>query len=156
MPLGCGIFPPHQFTGKRSLSEDTIPTQIGSLYNAAQRFSQIGRDEMPVIQFVFRYNKFAVGIKYNKIRIVARRDPAFARLATGEPRRALSHPVDQIDQLESSSAGFGPHQRQRYGETGNPAPRSLETTLNEPLHRWRTRRMVRYHHVNRSIFKSLP
>ena len=32
---------------------------------------KIRGDRMPVIQFVFRHNEFAVGIKHNEIRIIA-------------------------------------------------------------------------------------
>src|SRR5579864_2848101 len=151
-----GVFPTHGFTGKFSFSKYTIPAQIRGLHRAAQGFSQVRRDWMLVVQSVFRQNEFAVGVKNNKIRIVARGDASLVSVATGQASGALCHPVHEIKQRESSSTGLSPHQRQRDGETGNPAPGGSEITLVQPLHRWRAGRMVGDHHVDRSLPKALP
>src|SRR5579864_130766 len=92
-----GIFPTGGFTGKFSLGNYRISTQIGSSYHAAQCFSQIRRDGMPVMQFVFSQDKFAVGVKDNEIGVVTRGDASLMHIATSEASRALRHPVREIE-----------------------------------------------------------
>src|SRR5580693_10745988 len=76
------VFPPLSLTRKLSVGKHRIPPQIGSLHHAAQCFSQVRRERMPVMQSVFRHDEFAIGIEYNKIRIVARGKSALARVTT--------------------------------------------------------------------------
>src|SRR5579859_2745752 len=78
------IFPTGRFTGKFLDSKYGISAQIRRLDHAAQGFSQIWRDRMPVVQSVFRHNKFAVGIKHNEVSIAARGDVTFVRIATSK------------------------------------------------------------------------
>ena len=106
---------------------------------------------MPVMQSVFGHNEFAVGIEHDEIRIVPSGKSALARVATSESSRLCRHPTRQIEQGESSPAGFRPHQRERHGKACNAAPGGLKITLVEPLHRWRTRRMVGRHQIDGSV-----
>ena len=80
-------FAPGGFSRKCFVDKYRIPTQIGCLHHAAQRFSQIRGDRMPIVQSVVAHNKFAFGIEYYKVRVVALGDSTLTRIATGETRR---------------------------------------------------------------------
>ena len=69
-----------RLTGKLSLGKDAIPSEIGGLHHAAQSFSKIWRKPMPIVQFVLGHNEFAIGIEHDEVCIVARRNPALARV----------------------------------------------------------------------------
>jgi len=81
-PVG-GAFPPHWRTGKFSFSEDSVPAQISGFRHPVQRFSQIGREGMAIVQFIFGHNEFSIRVEHNEIRIVAGGQATLARVATG-------------------------------------------------------------------------
>ena len=87
------IFPPRRFAREFSFTEDRVPSQIGGPYHPMESFSQIGRHWMPLMQLFFGHNKFAVGIKYNEIRVVACGNATLARAATCQASRAPRHPA---------------------------------------------------------------
>src|SRR3981081_4648612 len=76
------VFTSTRLTGKFSFSKDGTPSQIGSLHHAAQRFAQVRRDRMPVVQSIFCHNEFAVGLEHDEVCITPRGDPTLARVKT--------------------------------------------------------------------------
>ena len=111
---------------------------------------------MPVVQSIFRHNEFAVGIEHNEIRIVSCCDLSLARSATSQLSRCRSHPACQIEQGEPSLASFGPNQRQGQRKACDSTPRSPEIAFAEPLHGWRTRRVVGHDHINCPLSQTFP
>jgi len=69
---------------------------------------------MPIVQAVFCHDEFALGIEHDEIGIVSSGNSTLARIATSESTRDFGHPARQIEKRESSSAGFSPHEGQRY------------------------------------------
>src|SRR5271170_3526732 len=109
MAFARGVFPSARLARKFPFSVDGIPAQISRLHQAPKSFTNIRRNRMPVMQFVFGHYKFTVGIEDNEIRIVSRCDSTFVPSATGQSSRFSGHPAGQIEQGESSTAGFCPH-----------------------------------------------
>src|SRR3977135_4105480 len=151
-----GVFTSARLTGTFSFSKDGTPSQIGSLHHASQRFSQVRRDRMPVVQSIFCHNEFAVGIEHHEVCITPRGNPALARVTTGQSGRGRCHPACHIAQCESSPACLTPHQRQSYGKACNTPPGASEVALRETLQSRRTRRMVGHHQIDRPISQALP
>src|SRR3984885_8471254 len=76
------IFPPARLAGKLTIGKNRIPSQIGCLHHAAQGFSQVRGNQMPVVQSLLRHNKFAIRVKHNEIRIASCGNSALAPFAT--------------------------------------------------------------------------
>ena len=109
-----GVFASARPTGKLSIRKDRTPSQISGFYHAAQRFSQIRRDWMPIVQSVLGDSEFALGIEHDEVCIVSSRNSPLARAAASQLGRCRGHPACQIEQRETSLARLSPHQRQRY------------------------------------------
>src|SRR5580700_10218671 len=68
---------------KLAVLEHEFASKIGGFDDAAQLFTEVGRDWMSVMQSVFAHYEFAFGIENDEVGIVTCGEAAFARLAAG-------------------------------------------------------------------------
>src|SRR5262245_54957078 len=111
---------------------------------------------MSVVQVVGRDIERSLRIEDHEVSVVARGDLPFATAATGKPCRRLSHPARNIAQLEAKTASLGPQDGQPNGEAGDASPSRTKASFFQPLHLWRTRRMVGRYQIDHAFPQRLP
>src|SRR5260370_11322179 len=99
---------------------------------------------------------FLLGFEDNQVGIAAFRYTAFARVASSQSSRFLSHPSANIGQTKSPPAGLRPHNGERQRKTRDATPCCAEVPLLKPLHCGRTARMIGRDHIDDSVFQPPP
>src|ERR1700682_6443609 len=79
-------FPPARLSEKVALRKHRAPPQIRGFHHSAQRFAQIGRQRIPVVQSLGCHLKCFFLIKYDQVRIAACRTATFASVAPRQSR----------------------------------------------------------------------
>src|SRR5215469_1771877 len=148
--------PAGSLPGKPPFAKNQPAAQVGSLHHAAQSLAEVRRKRVAMMQGALCHRELRLRVENREISVVTFRNPSFSSVAAGELRGLSRHPLGDIGQRESACHCLGPHHRQSHREAGNAAPGAAEISLGRSLHRRRTGRMVRDHHVDDAVFQPSP
>src|SRR4029077_3520355 len=132
---------------------DQLAAQICPLHHSTQRFTEIWRNGVAVMEAIFGYSEFCFRIEHHEVGVAVFGDRTLAVAESGEMRRLLCHPACDVGEREAAPRSLGPNERQRHREAGDAAPGRLKCTQ---LHVGRTWRMICDDHVEDAVAQGLP